>query len=102
MRLSFQAFDLEDSQGCHNDSITIYNGQIMNSAIEAIKCGHVSGDVFVQSRYLIAVFRSNSHLSSKGFNINVEGKTVQLEMPNSASTYYCFETACLRLDIIAG
>ena len=74
MRLKFNQFDLEDSNGCQSDNITIYKGQIADSNIAAIKCGGASGDVFLQSTNIIAVFRSNSEINNKGFKIDVEGK----------------------------
>ena len=74
MRLEFNKFQLEDSQGCQNDNLTIYEGGMTSSNIKDIKCGNVAGDYFFQSQNLILLFRSNSHINGKGFRINVDCK----------------------------
>ena len=74
MRLEFKFFELEESQGCQNDSLTIYNRPYVGSPIISIFCGSVSGDFFFQSNNLLAVFRSNSYISKKGFSIKVDRK----------------------------
>ena len=74
MRLEFNQFNIEESNGCQSDNVTIYKDRVADSNLAAIKCGSASDDIFFQSQYLIAVFRSNSQISNKGFKINVEGK----------------------------
>ena len=74
VRLKFNEFDLEDSQGCQNDNFIIYEGRIDSSTIVETKCGRVTGDFFSKSRNLIIVFQSNSLISGKGFSIDVDRK----------------------------
>ena len=71
IRLEFKTFDLEDSEGCQNDNFTIYEGRITNSSATETRCGTVNGDFISQSQYVTVVFKSNSHLSRKGFSVNV-------------------------------
>ena len=74
VRLVFSAFELESSQGCQNDNITVYEGETTNANMAAVKCGNATGDFISKSRSTLVVFRSNSHLSSKGFGIKIECK----------------------------
>ena len=78
MRLEFNSFDLEDSAGCVNDNFTIYKNSISSSNILDTKCGRVTGDAIFTARRVIAVFKSNSRLNAKGFNIKVESKYFML------------------------
>ena len=72
VRLDFKTFDVEASEGCQNDNLTIYNGSISTSNIIEVKCGKLTGDAFYRANKLIAVFRSDSKINSKGYNITVE------------------------------
>ena len=75
VRMEFIKFELENSHGCQNDNLTIYEGGEMTSSnITAIKCGIVTRDFFSKSPNVIAVFRSNSYINKKGFRINVDRK----------------------------
>ena len=74
VRLVFNTFDLEESQGCQNDNFAIYEGQIASSTIADIKCGRFTGDFISKSQNVILVFRSNSVISGKGFSIDVDCK----------------------------
>ena len=74
VRLSFKSFEIEDSPGCRNDNFTMHEGQSSNSTIATVKCGTVTGDFFSNTQNLLLVFRSNGHISGKGYHINVECK----------------------------
>ena len=94
MRLEFNSFDLEGNAGCVNDNFTIYNNSISSSNILDTKCGRVTGDAFFTARRVIAVFKSNSRLNAKGFNIKVERKYFLLLQRFISIISYIFSLSC--------
>ena len=72
----FNVFGLENSTGCANDSLSIYDGAISDSNLITRRCGKKGPDLVSTISQLTAQFLSNSLVSDVGFSVSVYGKCI--------------------------
>ena len=77
-KLVFNVFDLENSTGCENDSLSVYNGAISDSNLITKRCGKQTPDLLSTTSQLTAQFLSNYLVSGVGFRVSVYGKFIIL------------------------
>lgn len=70
IQMVFGDFSLENSTGCRNDNVTIYDGGIMI----ANNCGRTQSAISSKSSKVTVVFQSNSIIVDKGFTMKVFSK----------------------------
>jgi len=88
IELTFETFDLEDSSGCKNDYIEIYDGSssqapkmYLDTAIDGRFCGANKPPVTLSSgRTLTIRFHSNKNISGDGFSVSWKKTDVKLSM----------------------
>nr|VZI15898.1 unnamed protein product [Spirometra erinaceieuropaei] len=95
--LTFKTFELEDSWGCSNDYVEIYDGLTANSPRLRRLCGStVPKPVWSTNNTLILRFLSDDRVQGQGFEINFE-KVILVGTDRCATVNHDCEQICVNI-----
>jgi len=74
--LDFLSFELEDSPGCTNDRVMVFDGESSSAPLLQNLCGStVPTDIVSSGASLFVTFESNGLVTTTGFSVNTSEGT---------------------------